>query len=1029
MVYFYNSNPKQIMRSNFLLIAFLLLTSFGFSQNVDVSGSVLDAGTGEPIPSVNIFARDYKIGTATDFDGNFKLSNVPIGVTLVFSYVGYSDYEYKVTQTETIKVSMLQDLKGLEEVVVIGYGTKAKKDVTGSISVVDSKTIDDLRPIKAEQALQGTVAGVYVSTGSGAPGSRIDIRIRGISSNGENGPLVLIDGYQGDMDLLNPSDIESYTVLKDAQASVYGAKGANGVILITTKQGKKNSKTKISFNSYTGFQESSKKLNLLNAQEYALLLNESYANAGLALPYPSIQGIGEGTNWQDEVLQRAPITNNDISISGGSEKIIYSFSASKINQEGIVGLDKSGFDRGTARLSIGVDLFDNLNLKANVTYTDFNRQGLNENGLGSVLFNAINVPSIFSPYDANGDYTLVPDTPGYGLEVINPLAQIANTYNSYNQERLNGSISLEYKILNGLKLTSRYGFQKYNSIGKSFSMLVNYGEGKVFNNVSQSTVSQNAEKLSKYTFDFFAEYQKTLFDDHKFKLTLGGTLYEENGEGLFATGYDVPYNSWEYADIDLADGLPDEPVKTNGSYKSTPYKRPSLFGTLDYDFRKKYLLSFIFRRDQSSNFSSDNSVAYFRSILGGWIISEEDFFNKDGKINFLKLRASYGTLGNDAIPGDAYRSFLTGESEYIFDGTLVSGTAVGVLTNSSVKWETDTKIDIGLDAKMFNNKLEITADYYNNTRKDLLIRNTPVSGTAGGSAPGSGNPTVNAGTVENKGFELALNYSDNIKDFNYKVGFNITTINNEVTEVNNGSGFLESGAFGIGQPSPTRMQVGQTIGAFYGYQTDGIFQNQAEVNAHPSQIALGTVAQPGDIRYKDVNGDGVIDLNDRTFIGKPIADYTLGFNINLSYKNFDFVGYSYASIGNDMIRNYERTENRLNKLNYVLDRWTGEGTSNDVPRVTAGASSNNLFSDYFVEDASFFRIQNIQLGYSLPANFINNLKLTKVRLYASVNNVYTFTKYRGFDPTANSGDPIAGGIDYGFYPNPRIYMLGLNVAF
>ncbi|NHN24803.1 TonB-dependent receptor [Flavobacterium jejuense] len=1017
------------MRSNFLLIAFLLLTCMGFSQTVDISGSVYDSGTGEPIPSVNVFAKDYKIGTATDFDGNFTLSKVPIGVTLIFSYVGYTDYEYKVTKGEVIKINMLQDLKALEEIVVIGYGTKAKKDVTGSIAVVDSKTIEDLRPIKAEQALQGTVAGVYVSTSSGAPGSRIDIRIRGISSNGENGPLVLIDGYQGDMELLNPSDIESYTVLKDAQASVYGAKGANGVILITTKQGKRNTKTKVSFNSYTGFQESTRKLSLLNATEYALLLNESYANAGLTLPYPNVEGLGVGTNWQDKVFEKAPIINNDISISGGSETITYSFSASKINQEGIVGLEKSGFDRGTARLAIGVDLSDKVNLKTNLIYTDFNRQSLNENGLGSVLFNAINVPSVFSVYDTNGNYTLVPDTPGYGLEVINPLAQINNTYNSYNQERLNGSISLEYKMFKDLKLTSRYGFQRFNSVEKSFSMLINYGAGKVFNNVDQSTVSQNTQKISNYTFDFFAEYEKTIFEEHKFKLTVGGTLYEANSEGLYATGYNVPYNSWEYADIALANGLPTNPIKTNGSYKSTPYKRPSLFATLDYDFKKKYLLSFIARRDQSSNFGPDFSVAYFKSVLGGWIISDEDFFNNESLVNFLKLRASYGTLGNDAIPGDAYRSLLTGESEYIFNGSLQSGTAVGVLTNPSVKWETDTKFDVGFDSKMFDNKLEITADYYNNTRKDLLIRNTPVTGTAGGSAPGSGNPTVNAGTVKNNGFELALNYKDNVKDFNYSLGFNITTINNKVTQVNNSTGFIESGAFGIGQPSPTRMQVGETIGSFYGYETDGIFQNQAEVNAHPSQLALGAQAQPGDIRYKDSNGDGVINSDDRIFIGKPIADYTLGFNINLKYKNFDFVGYSYASVGNDMIRNYERTENKLNKLNYILGRWTGEGTSNDVPRVTAGASSNNVFSDYFVEDASFLRIQNIQLGYSLPSSLIEKVKLTKVRLYASVNNVYTFTKYRGFDPAANSGDPISGGIDYGFYPNPRTYMLGLNVNF
>lgn len=1017
------------MKSNLIVFALFFFSLFGYSQKYEISGSVTDSKTGETLLGVNIINTTTKNGVTTDFDGNFVLPDNPKGTSIEFSYLGYKPYTLVVSSSQKVNIKLEVDNESLKEVVVIGYGTKEKKDVTGSVSVVSTKTIEDLRPIKAEQALQGTVAGVSVNSGSGAPGSGFNIRIRGISSNGDNGPLVLIDGYQGNMDLLNPSDIESITVLKDAQAAVYGAVAANGVIIVTTKQGKKNSKTKVSFNSYTGFQETTRKVDLLNAQEYALLLNESYANAGLISPYPSVQGIGKGTDWQDEVFEKAPIINNDISISGGSEKITYSFSASKIKQDGIVGLEKSGFDRGTARIALGVDLSEKVNIKTNFIYTDFNRQSLNEGGLGSVLFNAINTPSTLTPYDADGNLTLVPDTPGYGNEVINPLAQIKNTYNSYNQERLNGNISLEYKMLKDFKITTRYGFQRGNSVGKSFSPLIYYGENKVFNNENRSTVSQNTEKFSNYTFDLFAEYEKRIFDDHKFKLTVGGTLYEANGEGLYATGYDIPYNSWEYADIALPTVNTTDTNKAVGSYKSTPYKRPSLFTTLDYDYKGKYLMSIILRRDQSSRFGPNNSVAFFKSFLAGWIISEEDFFNKESKLNFLKLRASYGTLGNDAIGNNDYRSQLTGEGTYVFDNALVNGTALGQIPNPDVKWEFDTKFDVGIDAKMFNSKLEITADYFNNKREDLLIPGTPVSAINGGGAPGSGNPTVNAGSVRNSGFEVAFTYKNNIKDFNYSLGFNVTTINNKVLEVNNSTGFIESGAFGIGQPSPTRMQVGEAIGSFYGYQTDGIFQNQAEVNAHPSQVALGAEAQPGDIRYKDINGDGVIDLKDRTFIGKAIADYNLGFNLNLGYKNFDFVAYSYASIGNDMIRNYERTENKLNRLNYVLGRWTGEGTSNEVPRVTAGASSNNVFSDYFVEDASFLRIQNIQLGYSIPTKFTDKIKIEKVRLYASINNVYTFTKYRGFDPAANSGNPISGGIDYGYYPNPRTYMLGLNVNF
>ena len=1024
------------MKSKFLLILFILFSSYGYSQQYEISGTVKDASTGIPLPGVNIQIKNTSRNFSSDRDGNFKISKIPSGSSLVFSFIGYTNYQVAVSKSEKITVSMKEDAKSLDEVVVVGYTTKKKKDVTGSVVSVSSKTIEDLHVVNAVQALQGTVAGVVVNAGSGAPGSGFSINIRGISSNTNNQPHVIIDGSEGDFSLLNPADIESITILKDAQASIYGSKGANGVVLVTTKKGKKNSKTKVSFNSYFGIQETTKKLNLLNATEYALLLNESYANGGQALPYPNVSGLGKGTDWQNEVFKKAAIKSNDISISGGSEKITYLFSASKIKQQGIVGLDKSGFDKSTARVSIGVDLSDKFNLATNLNYLDYNRQGLNENGIGSVLFNAINTPSTLTPYNTDGQYTLVPDTPGYGNEVINPLAQIENTYNSYNQKKISGYLALKYKPLKEFTITSRYGFNSANSTGKSFSKRISYGNSKVFN-VTNNSVSQNTQRFSDFTFDLFGEFEKTFYNNHNFKLTLGGTLNESKSEGLYATGYNVPYNSWEFADIQLAGprtvtDLEIDPNSalvggvTNGSYKSTPYKRPSLFATLDYNYKEKYLVSFILRRDQSSLFPKSNSVAYFKSILCGWILSKEDFFNKDGAINFLKVRGSYGTLGND-VAGQ-FRSLLTGEATYVFNNTLTNGVATGTIPNENIKWEADTKIDFGLDINMFKNKIEIIADYFNNTRTDLIINGVPISGINGQYAPGSGAPIVNAGKVSNQGFELAFNYKNNNHPLKYELGFNVTTIKNKVLEVKNSTGYIESGSFAIGQLSPTRMQVGQPIGVFYGLKTDGIFQNQAEIDAAPTQN-LGTPTSPGDIRFKDINKDGVVDFKDRTYIGKQTADYTLGFNLNLKYKGFDFSTYSYASIGNDLIRNYERTENKLNKLNYVLDRWTGEGTSNTVPRVTTGASSNNLFSDFFVEDASFLRIQNAQLGYSLPNDVFEKAGFSKIRLYVSVNNIYTFTKYRGFDATSNNGNPISGGIDYGTYPQPRIYSFGINVNF
>ncbi len=1020
------------MKSKLLLTVLLLFTSFAFSQNLDVSGTVLDA-SGLSLPGVNVKVKNSSKSTTTDFDGSFKLTDVPKGTVIVFSYIGYRTQEADVSGTK-MTVKMSDDAKSLDEVVVIGYGTQKKREVTGAVAVLDSKTLDVLKPARIEQALQGTISGVNVTTQSGAPGAPLDIRIRGIATNGENRPTVIIDGYVGDLGLLNPNDIETITVLKDAQAAIYGTIGANGIILVTTKMGKKNSKTRVSFNSYAGFQQTSRKLPTLNATEYALLLNESYANGGKPLPYPNVSSLGKGTNWQDEVFENAPIINNDLTISGGSDKITYSISGSHLDQEGIVGGDKSGFLRNTARIGLGADLSDKIKLKTNVIYTYFTRKTLNENGLGSVLFNALNVPATLSPYDANGDYTLVPSTTGLGTEIINPLAQIANTYNDYNYKKLNGNFGLDYKIFKGFTLSASIGFNTSNSESKDFAKQISYG-GKVFD-VQRSSVTQRAVNDNDYSFDLFANYNTKIAESHNITGTLGTTIYKQWGNGLTATGFDVPNNVWENADISLTKGTSE--TLTNSAYVYDQ-RRLSYFGRLQYDYKGKYLLSGMIRRDASTRFGPGNKVGYFPSFTAGWVVSDESFFGQPKFVNFLKFRASYGTLGNDQIPNYGYLGLLNGEATYVFNGTLVNGTGQGQVPNPDLKWEDAQKFDVGLDLKILNDKVFIVADYFIDTRKDLLIPNIPVSGINGTGAPGASAPTLNAGTVKNSGFEFAIDYKDKFSDaFTFSVGYNVTFLKNKVTEVNNGTGFIEGGAFGVGQPAPSRMEVGKPMGYFYGYKTDGIFQSQAEVDAHPSQLALGANAAPGDIRYVDLNGDGVIDTKDKTNIGDPIPDATMGFNLQLNYKALDFAVFTFASVGNDMVRNYERTLSDANRINYVLDRWTGPGTSNSTPRVTTGATSNNVFSNYYVEDASYVRIQNVQLGYTLNPEISKRAGVSKLRLYAGVNNLYTFTKYKGFDPGASFGpgnrdnvsqSPIGAGIDYGFYPIPRTYLLGLNLNF
>ena len=1014
MIFLTKSNkPNFMKRIIYSLMLIVLCSSFSFSQTFSASGTVKSNVDAMPIPGVNIVVKNTSNGTVTDFDGNFVLSDVSAGSTLVFSYVGYQTLE--LPASSSMNVSLSEDNEALEEVILIGYGSKSRKDVTGSVSMVKSETIEKLKPVDVAQALQGRASGVSVTTSSGSPGSGFRILVRGVSSNSDNDPLVVVDGYIASMNSINPDDIESLTVLKDAQAAIYGIEGANGVILVTTKKGSKNSSPKVSYNLYSGFQETSKKLSLLNNVEYAAILNESYAANGQSLPFPNLNNLGNNTDWQDNLFDTANITNHNISLSGGTDNVTYYLGASHLDQDGIIASDKSNFVRDNVKLSLGIDVTDKLKTTLNLNYFANERKTINESGLGSVLFNAISYSPLFAidQEDENGLF---------GNEIINPFSQIRDTYNSYFGNSIEGNFQLEYKVTDGLTATTRMGFKSYTDKAKTFSPIVNYGAGKVFN-TDRSTVSQNKQMYNSYTWDTFINY-KNSFGDHNAEVTVGMAVTKDWGDGLFATGYDVPNNSWEFADIALTTGTND--AKETGSY-TYDNRLLSYFTRIQYDFMGKYILSGMIRRDASSAFSADYRVDYFKSATAGWKVSDEPFFNVNF-VDFLKLRASYGTLGN-LVGNDLYRATLSGEATYVFDGQLTNGTALGPLPNPVASWETAEKLDIGLDAQLFGNKLEIVADYFSEDRVDLLIPGLPFSGILGATAPGSGSPVVNAGTTRTKGFELMLNYADDINDnLSYRVGYNVTQLEGEVISINSDVA-LEGGSFGVGQLAPSRMEVGQPIGYFYGLQTDGIFQTQAEVDAHPSQAGLGNAAQPGDLRFVDVNGDGEIDANDRTLIGKPLPDYIMGFNLAVDYKNFDFSAYAYAELGKDMVRNYERDQINVNRLDYYLDRWTGPGTSNEVPRATTGATSNKLFSDFFVEDASFLRIQNIQLGYTLPSEVVSKAGISKFRLYASVNNAFTFTKYKGFDPAATSGNAIGGGIDPGFYPVTRQYLLGLNISF
>ena len=1009
------------------VIQFLIFNwlSLSYSQAYQVNnykGTVKDKSSNLPLPGANIVIIESNIGYITDFDGIFSFENSEKTVRVEVSSIGYKTKIATLNFSDNIELFLEESVEALDEVVVTGYGSQIKRDLTGSVAVLGSKQIDKIRPIKLEQALQGTVAGVNVSTQSGAPGAGINIRIRGISTNGDASPVAIIDGYQGDLSLLNPSDIESITVLKDAQAAIYGTIGANGVLLITTKQGRKDSPTKFIWESSLGVQTTSRELPLLSAKEYGILLNESYTNDGRFPVISNVSELDEGFDWQNEIFRNAAIERHALTLTGGSISTKYSVGASSLKQQGIVGLDKSSFERKTFRSNVSFDLSDNLNLNTSVIYTNIRRNSINDFGLGSVLFNAINMPPIYNAYDENNDFTLAPSN--LGIEIINPLAQVSNTFNDYRLDKINGTIGLEYSPFDGFTFSSRIGFNAANSKSRNFSKLIDYG-GKVFD-VTRSSVNQNRINNNDYSIDNFINYKFAL-NEQQFAVTIGSTIFRNYGDALFATGFDVPNNSWENADISLANGTSTE--KTSGSY-SYDQRRLSYFARFQYDIQNKIFFSGLMRRDASTKFGPQNRIGIFPSLTGGYILSEEQYFKKIDWIDFFKIRASYGLLGSDKIGDFLYLSQLTGEGVYVFDNQLSFGRAIGVVPNSAIKWEASEQLDLGLDVTFSDFKFNVTFDYFQKTTNDLLIQNIPVSGILGVRAPGSGSPTVNAGEIFNEGYELMLKYSTSFgENFYMSSSINATTLNNRVTKVNNNVGFIEGGSFGVGQQAPSRMEVGFPIGYFYGYETDGIFQNRSEVISHPSQIALGAPAAPGDFRYKDLNEDGVIDDKDRTYIGDPIPDFTFGYNLNLNYKNIDFSLNAFASVGQEIVRNYERVQLNANKLNYYIERWRGEGTSNSVPRMTTRATSNNVFSDFFVEDGSFIRLQTIQLGYSLPTSLLEKIQLDQFRLFVTAENVLTLTRYKGYDPAASSGSPVGSGIDNGFYPIPKTITAGVNIKF
>lgn len=1030
-----------------LLILFTILSLFAQAQS-QVKGKVVDEG-GMPLPGVNVLIKGSSQGTVSDASGNFAL-NANINETLVFSFIGYASQEVIYSGQTDLTIQLVLDITALQEIVVVGYGTSTVKELTGSVSSVKGSELMALNPQRIDQALQGQAAGVQISTASASPGGALNIRIRGLSTNGDNNPLVLVDGvpYSTDgLNALNPSDIESVNVLKDASAGIYGVRAANGVIIITTKQGRKGAKSSIDFSGYSGVQSTTKKLNLLNGYEYAVLKNEAFAAGGQPIPFNNVN-IGDGTDWQDELFQQSPIQNYNLNISGGTEKSTYSIGGSYFDQEGIVGGDKATYSRYNARINFTTEILPKLTLQNVLLYTHEKRKTLPESGIGSVLYNTVNASPANTILQPDGSYTYLEEF----SDIINPFAQMANTFNDAKTNKIVGKQELTYKINDNFEATGRIGYN-YAIVGsKAFNPLVYYGNGKAQNSVNNpelipdsvtlfsrtvngvevaykvprtSNVTESQSIYYNYNAEAYLNYNKVFADIHSVKGTLGTSIIEDGGEGLSGTAFTIPYNSLDFADISSADA--NNLLRNTSSFQYRS-RLQSFFLRAEYGYKGKYLVSALIRRDGSSNFGVNNRFGYFPALSAAWVTSDESFFNSN-LIEFLKVRASFGVAGNDKIGLFRYRALLNGEGVYPFDNQLVTGVAIGAFGNQDLKWETTQQTNIGVDLTMLAGKVDITADYYIKATSDLLF--TPdVSAIVGAYGAGSSPPFVNGGDVRNSGLEFMINYRDKIgEDFSFNIGYNFTTIKNEVTALQQGVDFYEFGSFGVGGGTATRMQVGYPIGYFFGYKTEGVYQSAQEVTERGVTQAG---AEAGDLRYADLSGNGSInfsDDSDKTLLGSAIPDVIMGLNIGMNFKGFDLSGLLYASIGNEILRNYERDQPLANQLAYRINRWTGPGSTNEHPRLTTAPTRNNVLSDYFVEDGSFLRIRNIQLGYTLPASVSQKIGASKLRVYVSANNLATFTKYMGYDPDFSSGSPLTGGVDQGVYPQARIFMAGFNLNF
>ena len=1058
-----------------LIFAIMALScASAFAQQV--KGTVKDSA-GEPVIGAAVVVEGTTIGTTVDLDGNFVFDKaVPADAVLVVTSIGYKTAKVPVGGG-FVEVILEEDTEMLDEVVMIGYGVQKKAVVSAAISTVGTEMLDKVAAVRVDDALKGLTPGVNVTSNDGQPGSGSSIRIRGIGTINDSNPLYVVDGMPVDngIDYLSPGDIERIDILKDAAScAVYGTRGANGVILVTTKKGSKD-RVSVNYDFSYGLSSPWRKSEVLNATEYAVMMNEAEINDGRTPIYADPYSFGEGTDWQNELFNwNAPQQSHQLSISGTSGKNQYFVSAGYYSQDGIIGgnFDRSNYERFTARVNDQYTVFDatadrswlnKLNVNVNVSYSRTITKGISTNSeFGSPLGSAIALSPLLSVYVDPADEQAVidyykhnPDTeqvddtgapmypyysdfnlvrskdgrlytvPGADFsEMVNPLADLSLPGQVNNYDRFIAGGELAFQLYDGLTLRSSInadlqfggwdGWTPNHYLGGTRKQ----GYSSVYGGMSRGVTLQVENTLT---------YQKTFAEKHNLTVMLGQTALSNTGRQVGASRKYLIEEDPSKANLNFA--LSQLPENDGSGRLYEDYRLSSFFARASYDFDNRYMIQATIRRDGSSRFGPDNRFATFPSVSAGWNIRNESWMKDEAPwLSTLKLRASWGMNGNDRIGNFRYAALTSTGNNYVFGSgnldneDIINGVKTQTTPNSLLGWEKSTQTDVGADFGFFGNSLLFTADYFYKYTSGMLME-MPVP-----SYLGESKPIGNVGTMSNSGVELDLSYRYSIGDFNMTVGVNASHIKTTLIDAGNEAGERFEGSMHM-MGSVSRGANGLVYPHFYGYETAGIFQNWDEVNSYvgPEGKLIQPDAKPGDLRFVDQNGDGLIDTdNDRTIIGKCAPDWTYGLHASAEWKGIDFSMVWQGVAGNSIFDATMRTDiPKMNRPAWILGRWTGEGTSNEIPRFSIDDTNKNwsTISDFFIKDASYFRLKNVTLGYTLPAKWTNVIFVKKMRVYASCENAFTFTRYNGFDPE------ISSYVDKGIYPQARTYLFGLNLTF